>query len=1409
MNRIYQGRVTRVEVPSLGAKGQSPKDWEKLPKGEEALWRHHELFQDAVNYYILALAAMTRGLAPDQTENKAIIQWADHVRSSWVRTKRKAKSFEGPHKRLAKWLAVDPAETDPDKAFDSCAAALLKDCPCDAAARAGAVVQFLKETLEKGDLNQKCVSRLPWFCSGHGKLDATPTHLAAAQRAKMLDAIRDVHGAPPEDLPAVAEKLEPGYFVTRMPVTRMKGGEAREAAEHLFKSAVKKVPDLKDIFDDFAKTLVARGEKLVIPRLGRRPTGAYPFAIIFKLFPTAETWEAFKWATRNLSTAAARKRFAHGEVVDVIAQGRTGADLPYFDFFTNVALHREEGNDLRAVWFEFDLAAFIEAVKSPRRYLADTLTRAEAAAAIQKKIAAMERRGTDSDETAEGEDEEEEIHVGFEGDARISLLRELVADTLAFVAESESPSESRIEYTIQERTLRGFAEIAEKWRKLFEKGRDTQDNLLEVLNAEQSKHRDDFGSSTLYRALTEPKYQPIWRDPGTEKWHAREPLKAWRAYTELRADLADKERPIRFTPAQADASPRFFIFPKEGEYGTDHLPKEPALTCGIVLEQTGCWRVGKVRISYAAPRILRDGLRGGDVESLESVPWVQPMMRALGMPEPARVNFDNCRVVLQARSSDDIQLVFPVEVNASALTELVGKKSLWSKQFNLHPDVGGAFYDSSLRWPHEKQPKNPPQPWHERVDAFQVLAVDLGQRTAGAFARLGVSAKKGEGTPPSRSIGQTKEKSWKANLKRTGVFRLPGEDSVVWRKKSGLDSAHGDDSGNRFDFREELWGDRGRPARPWEADETARLMIDLEAPPEDASLSMLPTDWRVSLSFPEQNQKLLIALRRYQSRISLLHRWCWFLKGDEKKTRIAWKEIEDCEDARLVSPEQRLAASKRDPRVAVDIELQLRRRLERAPGLLESIANRTVPLRGRSWRWEAHPAGSVDRPLFHLTQAGPDRSGKDRPTWLRGQRGLAFKRIEQIEELRKRCQSLNQTMRRAVGGKPPIRRDESVPDPCPDLLEKLDHIKEQRVNQTAHMILAEALGLRLAPPPEDKKVLKSARDQHGVYEKILAPADFIVIEDLSRYRSSQGRAPRENSRLMKWCHRAIRGKLRELCEPFGLPVVETPAAYSSRFCARTGIPGFRAVEVSAGFEAEVPWRWIAEKKIEGKPTAEAERVLRSAESLREAQRCFEEAWKANHPSGKPPKRTFVLPQAGGAIFVPAVDGRGADGLPASLGQADINAAVNLGLRAVTDPRIWEIHPRLRTAREGMKKSGTGRRARGTSDQTDAPGVGGLFAREKRKFGEKGPGLNLADAPKAGADGIGRAPNFFFDRENVARWGKANIADPLTGKMVSLSSGKALWSSIKDRQWDRCDEINRRRLKEWEDVSGGSRPDSKA
>lgn len=1399
MNRIYQGRVSNVQIPS----GNKDNPWQPFDpdpkvarqKWQDALWQHHELFQDAVNYYTLALAAMAADLKPDTPKGKAALAWREQVRENWLDGFRKAVRYDGPHKRLAKWLNVDANIADEHAAFDASAKGILKANGATPAQRAKALLQLLEEA-DQSDLNQLCVSRLPWLCTPHGKLDATPKNVAQAQESQMLQSIREIHEAAADQMPVLAAELNLGCFVTQSPKERIIGAEARSEAERLFKSAAAKAKSLNAITEQFTKHLDKLDDQLALPRLGRKPKGAYPLAVVFKLFPTVETWEAFKGATASLRKKADKLKDAPAELTaDFIAEARTEADEPVFDYFTNRVLFREPDNEDRAVWFDFDLAAFIEAIKSPHRYFQDTLTREKAAEELRKKLAEMEGRGGKPDDEHD-EDEEFASGFGFEGDGRITLLRELVTDTLGYVAEAENPGENseRIEYTIQERTLRGFEEIIEKWRKLAEKNQATPEKLIEALNEQQAKQRDDFGSATLYRALTQPKYHPIWRDPSTQKWHTSDPLKAWRAYKELRFELADKERKIRFTPAHPEHSPRYFIIPKQGRFGSDHQSGQLAFTCGVVLQGEKGLEATEVRITYSAPRLRRDALRRDGNENLEAAPWLQPMMQALGLPETDQQDFSNCRVTLQPDSPTNIQLTFPVEVNPEKLIVGIGKAGLWNRQFNLHPD-GDNFYNASLRWPHEKQPAKPPVPWYEQVASFRTLATDLGQRDAGAFARLLASCDRSLSSRPTRFIGKAGDKEWRAVLERSGLFRLPGEDALVWRAKSRLDQDNPQDSGEPFDYREELWGERGRPARPWEADETAELMALLEVPSDDEQSSLLSRDWKKELSFPEQNGKLLIAVRRYQSRISRLHRWCWFLKGDEKQKTAAFEEIGECEDTRLIATEQRDAAKKRDPRLLEHLEAQLRDRLKLAPRLLVRVANRVLPLRGRSWHWEKHSLATDENLIHQLTQRGPSLDSKERPVWLRGQRGLSLERIEQIEELRKRFQSLNQTLRRKIGGKPPIRRDESVPDPCPDLLDKLDNLKEQRVNQTAHMILAEALGLRLAPPPANKKALRQERDQHGVYEKILdksgqwiGSVDFIVIEDLSRYRATQGRAPRENSRLMKWCHRAVRDKLKQLCEVFGLPVLETPAAYSSRFCSRSGVPGFRAEEVAAGFTKTGQWAWLAGKKDEkGNPTAEAQRLQELDQTLAKTQAELEAIWATEKRPGKCPKRTLLVPASVAPIFVPIADKAGGADMQPAVVQSDINAAINLALRAVADPNVWSIHPRLRTQRD--KKDGS------------------LAAREKRKFGEKNPpklAVTVGESPiKDSAN-----PNFFADFAGLVdlagqsdlawlrkEWTSATLPEGKAAPVPLLHS-KSFWGTVKAAQWKRIEAINSARLTAW-------------
>ena len=1385
MNRIYQGKVTAVEIPD-GKDEQGKPKWKKLEDGKSALWQHHQFFQDAVNYYTLALAAMATGIKSDSPKGKAILEWRAEVVKSWLIARRKAIALDGPHKNLAAWLDADLTKNDSEKAFAACAKTLLKKSPTKPEALAKALLQLLEEA-DQSDLNQFCVSRLPWLCTGHGKLDATPKNVAQQQESRMLTIIREIHEASASQIHAIAEKLELGCFVTQMPKESMSGAEARAEAERLFKSASTKTKGLAAVTEDFSKQLDHLGNKLKLPILGRKPKGAYPLAVVFKLFPAPETWEAFKSNTESLRKKAEKLKESPLEIGhDFIAEARTAGDQPIFDYFTNLVLIRENGNEDRAVWFDFDLAAFIEAIKSPHRYFQDTLSREAAAAKLREKLHAIDPAAgwikwnsaeiiveKKKNKVSASDTEDETPTFTFAGDKRVELLRNLVTKTLGYLAESENPDSEKAEYTIQERTLRGWTKIREEWRKLAEKGKITPDDLWKVVKAEQGEHRDDFGSAVLYEKLTEVEFQPIWREKGTQPNHADDPLQAWLEYKELQFELEDKERPIRFTPAHAIHSPRYFIIPKAGKFGSEHETGTLSFTAGMILQTPDGLKPLLVRVPYAAPRLRRDELRTNDEKNLESTNWLQPMMKALGLPELDTQDFSNCRITLQPSDAQNIQLTFPVEVIPDKLVAGIGKANLWARQFNLHPD-GDNFYNATLRWPHEKQPAKPPTPWFDLLDKFSCVSVDLGQRDAGAYAVLlaSANAQKDFGKRPSRTIGETGEgqakRSWKAALIASGMLRLSGEDRVEWRAPSKLELGE-----TEFGWREELFGERGRSATPEETQQCAKLFLDFGIKEND----LLPDNWRESLSFPEQNDKLLVAARRAQWRVSRLHRWCWFLV-DEKKRGDALKEIRESFTAPAERTEcwlpdtlKTFAEKDNDPRLANELAGLLRDKLDKLPGLFESLANRILPLRGRSWKWEKHPVATNENRVGLLTQNGaalPDIR-------LRGQRGLSLERIEQIEELRRRFQSLNQTLRRDIAGKPPIRRDEAVPDPCPDLLEKLDRTKKQRVNQTAHMILAEALGVRLTKPPTNKATLREERDQHGFYEKFRDPTDFIVIEDLSRYRASQGRAPRENSRLMKWCHRAVRDKLKELCEPFGIPVLETPAAWSSRFCSRSGVAGFRAVEVHPGLKTESPWSWHLKRLKLHRENPEQHPLSDEARKESEhIEKLFSDLDKANkNVHGERPKwRTLYAPKAGGPIFIPICDriaNPDHEKLQPAIIQSDINAAINLGLRAMADPRLWSIYPRLRTQRE---KEGT------------------MLAREKRKYGEKAKVKIEPPKEDKEVSATNRNPNFFADLSRSIPWGHAQLDGE---KQFPLVSGKALWGEVKKLQWDRIAEINKHRL----------------
>jgi hypothetical protein len=141
---------------------------------------------------------------------------------------------------------------------------------------------------------------------------------------------------------------------------------------------------------------------------------------------------------------------------------------------------------------------------------------------------------------------------------------------------------------------------------------------------------------------------------------------------------------------------------------------------------------------------------------------------------------------------------------------------------------------------------------------------------------------------------------------------------------------------------------------------------------------------------------------------------------------------------------------------------------------------------------------------------------------------------------------------------------------------------------------------------------------------------------------------------MTWSSSKVKKYLAEACELHGLHLREVPAGYTSRQDSRTGAPGIRCQDVPVTEFLRSPfWRKQVEqaaKQAGNKGDAPA-RFLRGLNAM----------WKDKAEAEM--AGVVRIPLKGGEIFVSADPNS-----PAAKGlQADLNAAANIGLRALTDP----------------------------------------------------------------------------------------------------------------------------------------------
>ncbi len=1364
MNRIYQGRVSKIEIKD------SEGNFRNVPVGSPdtcPLWRHHRIFQDAVNYYLVALGALA-GTGSENafvglgSKDRVIHDLYSRLFDSWERFPRDMHGASSLRDSLRRTLPGLSERASLQDAFD----AILSGNEANARERVLSLLSLIQDL--GGDIQKGSKRYFPFFCEPATKA-TFPRARVGLLKVEGKDFVprllwsSDLEIAPDQ----VVEQLKFEYFANpNESVQPIEGNEARVRLIEALDNPQLGIELPIEILSDLRKRVHLIETDIRIPRYFFGGAGAELrkfrldlFLIAAYVTPDPSILRALRNSFKEPSASKSSKKKDETEEVEnllrslgddplILARGERGFVFPSFTSLPTWV----GANAQKPIWRDFDIAAFAEALKSLNQFTAKTEEREEKLKKAEETLHYM--LGISDAIPRSSDSETEEQAPSRPGkDPRWPLVAQLEKEL------GENLSEGT--WQLSRSAMRGLRDIIGLWRKHPGASVVTLQKDVKTYQADE-KHKREIGSVQLFLLLCEERYHALWQtetddERGDESEENDDPARILSDAIEVHQIRREVERfrePIRLTPAEPVFSRRLFMFSdltdklakvKFGETTEENSEvKSQFVEAAIALKEGENLKEARVRITFSAPRLHRDELLGG-AESR----WLQPITAALGFSNPApSVKFDSA-VALMPDHMDDGRirhlLNFPVNFDSAWLHQSIGKADLWKSQFNgtkdknLHLHWAGTARDTTRKntW------------WENRTiieNGFTVLSNDLGQRSAGAWALLKVTCSRPDTKHPVRSIGHDGTREWFATVLATGIHRLPGEDQRIL--KNGK-------------WATEQSGKKGRNATFSEYEAACVLAKNLGCESVENWLGMSGEK-----SYPALNDQLVKIANRRITRLGTYHRWSCF--SPEKFEDPARR-------ANVIGGQLAELSAYQDENVTVSADILKSGDFEgfrhRAGAAFEALrtelevhlvnlANLTAPLRQKVWSWQKRPdsSGYGDLLMVDLDDCHPK---------IRGQRGLSMARLEQLEGLRRLFLRYNRSLDRSPGIPAKFGREDvgrTSGEPCQALLVKIDRMKEQRVNQTAHLILAQALGVRLCPHRIEENERKS-RDLHGEYEKIPGrePVDFIVIEDLSRYLSSQGRAPSENSRLMKWAHRAVRDKLKMLAEePFGIPVVETVPAYSSRFHALNGQAGSRLHELHEleAYQQQSLINLAAKTDFQNRDRSKA------AGELFEQFQALAKLNERRRAEGKKVPRTLYYPKSGGPLFLASRDG---DTI-----HADVNAAINLGLRAIAAPACIDIHRRLRATKE---------------KEVYRPRVGN--AREKSAF-SKDDIIQPSGAPSK-KFASSSSPNFFYEPEDLKQANGEPLFDRAMFGEYSLVSGVSLWSMVNNAIYIRCVELNRTRL----------------
>ena len=1251
MMRIYQGRVNQLELLNPAKEFGPPLDktlW------EECLLEHHGVFQDAINYYLVVLAALGEPdptLPQEEDGQSSIRQFRKRLAEVWSSRMIDARATQSFRDSLAKYLPL-PEKATLEQAFGIL---LGRDMAPPRTLRL-AVDSLLEDISGGSKIQQEGRGSFPRFCepSFHGQFPRGRLALEKGAAKKELPAQvwADAFVLHPlESLgtlsfhffanPAGGDDLSESESVdllkTCVGFFREKGllGGAESARLLGAIDALDPKPRIPAYAGGSINKAALQSRFYAYLLLRYVETSTLCATLLRDCFPKPKTGKTLRNAKSPSATTAGRLT-SLGEDPVKLARGTRGF---VFRAFTSLPAWNTDPAPDRIAWKEFDIAAFKEALKVINLYNLKSQERRERLLQARMRLEVMEGLRDPADIKASAETEEKPP-VLLGSDTRWPALKAL----LATLQEGDDIR------GISRRSLRGFPDILREWKTLLA-ARDASDpeatanRLVDVVSQRQREEPFSIGDVTLFKALCRPENWELW-SPAPDH-PVRDLLMAHCEYLDLADEIERLTEPVRLRPADSISSPRQYLFKGlTGKSRPVHQREATAVEVSLARQENGLLKETRAILRYTAPRLFRDSIRGADTLHGE---WLLPMVKALKLEEPPPVDFAEAEVGLMPSRDRHgklrFLLNFPIDVDETRIAEQLGIAAKWSKQTQF----GLNKVQTGLLWPEMADAPDGATAWWNnsiiQANGFRVLGIDLGQRVGAAASLLEVRSdinfertRDGRERKPLLDIGVAGEKTWSAAILTQQLLRLPGEDA---RQLS-----HGE-------WQDEPFGSKGRKANAEEAQEGEALLAEaFRAFGEDEAA--FREDF-LRASFPAQNDMLLKRLGRARSHAQTIHSLAWRVRSESMAARTV-QEILDSPHLAFLHDAARAGDT---ARLAGELDARFQQLRDGLRTAVLALAHRIVPLRGWHWEWRENPAAPGNHALA-MTRGGTTRR-------RRGQRGLSLRRIEQIEGMRRLLQSLNKLEQCQPGVRPDFGHALSgreVPDPCPDILAKLERLKKQRVQQLCHQILQQALGLRLEPGIDPR-----APHEHGRYAKAPGrrPVDFIAIEGLNRYLASQGRGPSENRKLMQWCHRQIALKLEEMAAPFGIRIVHVQPGYTSRFQASSGAAGCRFNEIS-----DLPdWQLEGVRKALGLPVGDLEMIRQWQQRLRE---------RNAKPTG--PRTSIFIPADGGQLFS-AVESTKATEIPAVKPvQADLNASVNIALRAVAAPVCVRVFPQIRLKRAG-------------------------------------------------------------------------------------------------------------------------------